>query len=189
MAKGTQLRDYQTAILARLEDAKKAGATAQAGYLGVVIGSKNVLVNLQEISETLPVSGIHRVPVVKPWFLGVANVRGVLYAINDLAQMLEQTYTNISSEARLLLMNEAITSNVAFVVDRMIGLRKLDEMKPIEMKPGEMKSGEMKPGEEAAEESVCLKAQTYQDEDNQIWHMLDCDKLVRSKEFAVPNVV
>ena len=184
MAKGSQLRDYQTAILARLEDAKKAGATAQAGYLGVVIGSKNVLVNLQEISETLPVSGIHRVPVVKPWFLGVANVRGVLYAINDLAQMLEHTYTNISSEARLLLMNEAITSNVAFVVDRMIGLRKLDEMKP-----NEMKLGEMKPGDKAAEESVCLKAQTYQDEDNQIWYMLDCDKLVRSKEFAVPNVV
>lgn len=179
MAKGSQLRDYQTAILARLEDAKKAGATAQAGYLGVVIGSKNVLVNLQEISETLPVSGIHRVPVVKPWFLGVANVRGVLYAINDLAQMLEHTYTTISSEARLLLMSETITSNVAFVVERMIGLRKLDEMKP----------SEMKPGDDAAEESVCLKAQTYQDKENQVWYMLDCDKLVRSKEFSVPNIV
>ena len=179
MAKGSQLRDYQTAILARLEEAKKAGAAAQAGYLGVVIGSKNVLVNLQEISETLPVSGIHRVPVVKPWFLGVANVRGVLYAINDLAQMLEQTYTTISSEARLLLMSETITSNVAFVVDKMIGLRKLDEMKLTEMKSGE----------EAAEESVCLKTQTYQDEENKVWHMLDCDKLVRSKEFAVPNIV
>ena len=174
MAKGSQLRDYQTAILARLEDAKKAGAAAQAGYLGVVIGSKNVLVSLQEISETLPVVGIHRVPVVKPWFLGVANVRGVLYAINDLAQMLEHTYTTISSEARLLLMSETITSNVAFVVDKMIGLRKLDEMKL---------------NDEASEESVCLKAQTYQDEENKVWHMLDCDKLVRSKEFAVPNIV
>ena len=174
MAKGSRLREYQTSILARLEDAKKPGAEAQAGYLGVVIGSKNVLVNLQEISETLPILHIHRVPVVKPWFLGVANVRGVLYAINDLAQMLEHTFTVISSEARLLLMSEAITSNVAFVVDKMIGLRKLDEMKL---------------REEPAEESLCLKPQTYQDGENRIWHMLDCDKLVRSKEFATPNVV
>lgn len=174
MAKGSQLREYQTSILARLEEAKNAGAGTQAGYLGVVIGSKNVLVNLQEISETLPVLGIHRVPVVKPWFLGVANVRGVLYAINDLAHMLEQIFTTISSEARLLLINEAITSNVAFVVEKMIGLRKLDDMKPFE---------------DAGEESVCLKNQTYQDAENQVWYVLDCDKLVRSKEFAIPNIV
>jgi twitching motility protein PilI len=165
MAKGSQLRDYQTSILARLEDAKKAGAEAPAGYLGVVIGSKNVLVNLQEISETLPIADIHRVPIVKSWFIGVANVRGVLYAINDLAQMLENTFTSISSNARLLLISDAVTSNVAFVVDK------------------------MKLREEAAEESTCLKAQTYQDEENRVWHVLDCDKLVRSKEFATPYIV
>jgi twitching motility protein PilI len=174
MAIESQLREYQTSILARLENAKKAGAEAPAGYLGVVIGSKNVLVSLQEISETLPIMDIHRVPIVKPWFLGVANVRGVLYAINDLAQMLENTFTAISSNARLLLMSDAVASNVAIVVDKMIGLRKLDEMKL---------------RKEVAEETVCLKAQTYQDEENLVWHMLDCDKLVGSKEFATPYVV
>ena len=174
MAKGSKLREYQSSILAKLEEAKKPGAEPPAGYLGVVIGSKNVLVNLLEISETLAISHIHRVPVVKPWFLGMANVRGVLYAINDLAQMSEQTFTIISSEARLLLMSEAITTNAAFVVNKIIGLRKLDEMKL---------------REETAEENLYLRAQTYQDRENRIWHMLDCDKLVRSKEFATPNVV
>jgi twitching motility protein PilI len=174
MAKESQLREYQTSILARLENAKKADAEAPAGYLGVVIGSKNILVSLQEISETLPVLDIQRVPIVKPWFLGVANVRGVLYAINDLALMLENKFTIISSSARLLLMSDAVTSNVAFVVDKMIGLRKLDEMKL---------------RKESSDESVCLKTQTYQDEENRVWHMLDCDKLVRSKEFATPYVV
>lgn len=179
MAKGSQLREYQTNILARLENAKKAGAESPAGYLGVVIGSKNVLVNLQEISETLPISDIHRVPQVKPWFLGVANVRGVLYAINDLGQMLENTYTDISSNARLLLISEAVTSNVAFLVDKMIGLRKLEEMKlHTETKDNE-----------AIAESICMKVQTYQDAENRVWHMLDCDKLIRSKEFATPYVV
>ncbi len=171
MDKRTTLRDYQTNILARLENAKKAGAEPPAGYLGVVIGSKNILINLQEISETLPMMAIQRVPLVKPWFLGVANVRGVLFAINDLGQLLESKLTHISSNTRLVMVSEVITSNVAFVVDKMIGLRRLDELKM---------------RKEAVDESVCLKTQSYQDADNQIWYMLDCDKLVRSKEFVTP---
>ena len=171
MDKRTTLRDYQTNILARLENAKKAGAEPPAGYLGVVIGSKNVLINLQEISETLPMMDIQRVPLVKPWFLGVANVRGVLYAINDLGQLLENTFTAISSNSRLVMVSESVTSNVAFVVDKMIGLRKLDDMQV---------------RKEALDESVCLKTQSYQDADHQVWYMLDCDKLVRSKEFVTP---
>lgn len=174
MSKQSQLREYQTNILARLENAKKAGAESSAGYLGVVIGSKNVLINLQEISETLPVTEIQRVPIVKPWFLGVSNVRGVLYAINDIAQLLEATFTSISSNARLLLISETVSSNVAFVVEKMIGLRNINEMKLHEVE---------------LEESACLKVQTYQDDENRIWHMLDCDKLVRSKEFATPYVI
>ncbi len=174
MSKQSQLREYQTNILARLENAKKAGAETSAGYLGVVIGSKNVLVNLQEISETLPVTDIQPVPIVKPWFLGVSNVRGVLYAINDIAQLLETTFTSISSNARLLLISETVSSNVAFVVEKMIGLRNINEMKPYEVE---------------LEENACLKAQTYQDDENRIWHMLDCDKLVRSKEFATPYII
>lgn len=174
MSKQSQLREYQTSILARLENAKKAGAEASAGYLGVVIGSRNVLVSLQEISETLPVAEIHPIPIVKPWFLGVANVRGVLYAINDLAQLLEAKFTSVSSNTRLLLISDAVSTNVAFVVEKMIGLRNLNDMKPHEVE---------------LEESTCLKAQTYQDDENRIWHMLDCDKLVRSKEFATPYLV
>lgn len=174
MSKQSQLREYQTSILERLENAKKEGAEAPAGYLGVVIGNKNVLVNLKEISETLPIMDIHRVPIVKPWFLGVANVRGVLYAINDIAQMLENTFTSISSSARLLLLSQSVTSNVAFVVEKMIGLRKLDEMKL---------------RDEVIEDEICLKSQTYQDDENRIWYMLDCDKLIRSKEFATPYMI
>ena len=174
MSKQSQLREYQTNILARLENAKKAGAETSAGYLGVVIGSKNVLVSLQEISETLPVIEIQPVPIVKPWFLGVSNVRGVLYAINDIAQLLETTFTSISSNARLLLISDTVSSNVAFVVEKMIGLRNINEMKLHELE---------------LEESACLKTQTYQDDENRIWHMLDCDKLVRSKEFATPYII
>lgn len=174
MAKKSTLREYQTDILARLEEAKKAGAAAPAGYLGVLIGDKHVLVNLQEISESLPILPIQRVPLVKPWFLGVANVRGVLYAINDLALMLEHKLTKISANARVLLISEALTSHVAFMVDSVLGLRNLNELQL---------------RDESIQDMVCLKPQTYIDNENRVWHMLDCDKLVRSKEFATPYAV
>ena len=36
------------------------------------------------------------------------------------------------------------------------------------------------------DENVCLKSQSYQDVENKIWYMLDCDKLAQSKEFTIP---
>jgi twitching motility protein PilI len=182
MAKDSQLRDYQSSILARLEEAKKKGAETAAGYLGVVIGDRNVLVNLQEISETMPVEEIQAVPLVKSWFLGVANVRGVLYAINDLSQMIGQKMTTVSSNARLLLMSDAVASHVAFVVEKMIGLRRLDEMTVVKDRP---QANSLQ--EELA--SICLRPEVYLDAENRVWHVLDCRQLVQSKEFAVPYSV
>jgi twitching motility protein PilI len=174
MAKQSNIREYQQNILARLESVKQAGAESPAGYLGVVIGSKNVLVNLQEISETIPITDIQPVPLVKPWFLGVANVRGVLYTINDLAQIIENNLTQITSNARLLLISDNIAANVALVADKLIGLRKLDEMQLLK---------------ELCDDTNCLKRQTYQDDQARIWHMLDCDLFIRSKEFATPYII
>lgn len=173
MAKNSQLREYQNNILAKLENAKKDGAAASAGHLGVIIGKMNVLVNLQEISETLPITHIKQVPLVKPWFLGLVNVRGVLYAINDIAQLLESSFTSLSSNSRMLIISESVSKNVAFMVDKLIGLRRLDEMTV---------------RDEASIETVCFKPQTYRDVEDKVWYLLDCNQLVKSKVFATPYV-
>ena len=172
MAKNSQLREYQTNILAKLENAKQAGAAAPAGYLGVVIGQMNVLVNLQEISETLPITYIKKVPLVKSWFLGLVNVRGVLYAINDISQLLETSFTGLSSSSRMLLINDSVSKNVAFIVDKLIGLRRLDEMTL---------------RKETTLNTIFFKPQTYRDVEDKIWYLLDCNQLVESKVFAMPH--
>lgn len=171
MAKEKSLRDYQSSILERIESVKNAYDMTSAGYLGVVIGDKNVLVDLKEITETLPMVEIHPIPLVKPWFLGVSNVRGVLYAINDMAHLIDHNFTKPSSSSRLLLMGESVAANVAFLVDRLIGLRSLNALKK---------------HDEEVQNSICLKAETYKDDENRVWHVLDCVKLVQSKEFATP---
>ncbi len=174
MAKSSSLREYQNGIIARLEAAKATGAEVSQSYLGVQIGDRHVLVNLQDISETLPIVEIQQVPLVKPWFLGISNVRGVLYAINDLSRMLEGTPTEMTSSTRLLLMNDNVVSNVAFLVDKLVGLRKLDEMQQTT---------------DVVQDELCLKSENYEDADKRLWFVLDSDKLVRSREFSAPYLV
>lgn len=171
MAEKVKLRDYQKSILDKLEMVRADASTVSASYLGVEIGGRNVLVSLLDISETLVVEDIQPIPLVKPWFLGISNVRGVLYAINDLAQLLDNRYTEISSNTRMLLINENISSNVGFLVDRLIGLRSLETLNP---------------REKAIEEGICFKQDSYEDTEKRIWYVLDCERLVESQEFEVP---
>lgn len=168
MAANNTLKDYQATILARLEEAKKVGSAESAGSLGVVIAGKQVLVNMREISETLPVMTLFPVPLVKSWFLGVANVRGVLYAVNDIGQLISGVPTPLSASARVLLMNNDIAAHVALMVEKLIGLRKLELMQRVE-------------APEAPD--FCMKSEAYADEAGKIWYVLDCNQLVLAKEF------
>ncbi|MEE9331745.1 MAG: chemotaxis protein CheW [Methylophilaceae bacterium] len=171
MAKKIKLRDYQKSILDKLEEVRVDTSTVAANYLGVEINGRNVLVDLLEISETLVVEGIQPVPLVKPWFLGMTNVRGVLYAMNDLAQLLDHHHTVVSSDTRMLLINENIISNMGILVDKLIGLRNIKAF--IRRK-------------NTKKVSPCFKQDSYVDKEKKVWYVLDCEKLVASKDFEVP---
>lgn len=173
MAEKVKLRDYQKSILDRLEVVKTGGTDVATSYLGVEIGGRNVLVDLMDISETLVMADIQPVPLVKPWFLGMANVRGVLYAVNDLRQLLDGSFTDISSNTRILLINESISSNVGVLVDRLIGLRSIEVFK---LQKSTKKDGEF------------FKSERYEDAEKNTWHVLDCEKLVGSKDFETPYI-
>jgi twitching motility protein PilI len=169
MATTNTLRDYQASILAKLEEAKQSGAATASSHLGMVFAGRNVLVNMQEISETLPIAELYPVPLVKSWFLGMANVRGVLYAINDVGQMLDGVKSAMTSNSRILLINEQIASHVALLVERLLGIRKLENMRKLNAE---------------INADFCMKSEMYEDEDGQVWHILDCAKFVHSKEFV-----
>jgi twitching motility protein PilI len=173
MAEKVKLRDYQKSILDRLDIVRSDASSVVESYLGVQIGGNNVLVNLLDISETLVVTEIQPVPLVKPWFLGMSNVRGVLYAINDLGQMLNNHLTEMSSDTRILLINNNISSNIGILVDRLVGLRQMDafEARQVENK-----------------ESIFFKPEIYEDSENKTWRVLDCEKLVSSRELETPYI-
>jgi twitching motility protein PilI len=171
MAEKIKLKDYQKSILDKLEAIKTDASSEMVKYLGVEIGNRNVLVDLLDVSETLAMADIQPIPLVKPWFLGMSNVRGTLYAINDLRRLLDDRPTNISSNTRMLLINDRITSNVGFVVNRLIGLRSKETFKRLEP---------------STEETVCFTADRYEDEEKKLWMVFDCKKLVKSRAFETP---
>lgn len=174
MAEKVKLRDYQKSILDKLDMVRADASNASTNYLGVEISGRSVLVSLVDITETLVVPDIEPVPLVKQWFLGMTNVRGVLYAVNDLGQLLDKHHTEISSNTRMLLINESIVSNVGVLVDKLIGLRNLDEMNLLD---GDTDNG------------ICFKSASYKDDDGKVWYVLDSERLAMSREFEVPYAV
>jgi len=123
--------------------------------------------------DVVRTDAIQPIPLVKPWFLGVTNVRGVLYAINDLGMMLDDSATELSSDTRMVLINQNITSNVGILINRLIGLRNLSVLTK----------------RDETEDNLCFKQESYTDEDGQVWYVLDLERLVNSKEFEVPYAV
>jgi twitching motility protein PilI len=128
MAVRISLRDYQRELAARLQSAASRHA---ASKLGLQAGAEAWLVDLAEAAEVVPVPPITPVPLARPWFRGVANIRGNLFGVMDLAAFLGGAATVASEQARLLLLSERFRMGCALLVDRSLGLRNPDDLRPL----------------------------------------------------------
>jgi twitching motility protein PilI len=169
MAQRISLRDYQRELAERLRNADSARA---ASKLGVQVGEQNWLIDLAEAGEVMPVPPITPVPLTRPWFRGVANVRGNLYSVVDFAEFLGTGVSRGGEQARLVLLGERFRSAAALLVDRSLGLRN----------PAQLRARD--PASAAA---AWLRAE-YEDEVGGRWSELDVGALVRDAAFlAVGN--
>ena len=76
----------------------------------------------EDVREILPLPPMSRVPGGKPWLLGVANVRGSILPVSDLAQFLGQVRRNVTSTTRVLVLNNARVP-AGLLVDEVAGYR------------------------------------------------------------------
>lgn len=161
------LQTYQQDILARLKRVAEGGQTVAISRLGVSIAGRNHLVALADVSEVVPVPEITKIPLTKPWFMGVANVRGNLAAVSDLANFLGEASSPVSSESRVLLANTRFGINAGLLVDRLIGLRDVNVMK--------LKS--------TTKSEAPWQLNVYEDDNGQEWQEIDIGLLIGEKEF------
>lgn len=120
-SKRLNLREFQQGVIDRLQ--AKGRTDDQATTLGVEIAGQNWLVDMSDVSEVLPPPPLTPVPLTKPWFLGVANVRGVLYSVADMAAYQQKKAASGAAANRVLLVAERHAFNAALLVDRVLGLR------------------------------------------------------------------
>jgi len=122
-ARRTRLRDYQAQLLARMQ-AAQSGTGATQHQLGVAIGAERYLLELTEAGEIVPPPALATVPLTQPWYLGLANVRGSLMGVIDLARYLDPDTSAAGPEARLVSLAPRLGINCALLVTRVYGLRR-----------------------------------------------------------------
>lgn len=132
MARREALRELQSRLAERLQGARARAETA-ASWLAVEAGGQGLLLPLGQAGEIFPLAPLVPVPHTLPWFLGVANLRGRLHGVVDLATFLglrgAARGEAVREQARLVAFNPALDCNCALLVDRLLGLRSQEQLR------------------------------------------------------------
>lgn len=131
----TSLREFEEELARKLSDT--SGQTSARALLGVQAGDEWWLVDLAESGEILPVPALTPVPLTRSWLRGIANVRGLLYAVNDFAAFQGGASTGVAGETRLLLPHAKFGTNSALLVSRVLGLRALEDFEHADSGPAD----------------------------------------------------
>lgn len=126
------LREFQSQLAERLRTAARDGVVSKLGF---VAGGWHWLTDLTEINEVVTVTEVTPVPWARPWFMGLANVRGLIYGCTDLAAFMGYGLDSERGEIRLLLTHPRFGVNAAIRVERTLGLRNPAEMTPLPSQP------------------------------------------------------
>jgi twitching motility protein PilI len=129
VATKTSLRQFQQDLAHKLASARSEPASA--ARLGVQCGSVLWLVDLAEAGEIMPTPQLATVPLTRPWYAGLANVRGILVSVVDFAAFSTGYATPRGPENRIVLVNQRLGINSALLVSRMLGLRNPRDFTPV----------------------------------------------------------
>lgn len=165
MAKRISLREFQQSLAQRLTSAQR-GETRRA-LLGVASGADLWLLDLSDSGEVVPLPPLTNVPLTKPWFAGIANVRGTLYSVVDFSAFRGGEPTRRNANARLLLVGARHGINSALLVDQTLGLKNLDDLEPAD----------------AGEEGPTWAGSRHQDAQGHKWTLLNLRELFADPSF------
>jgi twitching motility protein PilI len=167
MANREALRELQTRLAVRLREAQ--GQSRAISWLAVDVAGHGLLLPLATAGEIFTDAQVKPVPHTQPWFLGVANLRGGLHGVVDLARFLGLPSPAVHIESSLLVaLNPALGSASAIRVQRLAGLRSADQLKP-------------EPDDELPR--PLFAGGRWRDERDRTWQEIDLAALSRHEQF------
>jgi len=170
MANREALRELQSRLAERLQLARSEAR--QQSWLAVECEGLGLLAPLPMAGEIFSVGTLLPVPHTKPWFMGVANLRGGLHGVVDLAAFLglRQPLARdaVREQARLLAFNPAVGAHCAVLVDRLSGLRSAAQLSQL-------------PADD--QQRPAFAGGLYQDVEGRRWQEIDLAALARHEQF------
>jgi len=167
MARQISLREFQQSLAQRLREAQ--AASEQSSRLGVQAGDSYWLFRLDETDEVLPVPDISPVPLTYAWYLGLANIRGVMANVVDFGAFLGDEPTVRTPDCRLVLVADRFHSYSGLLISRMMGLRNVQNLEPLEA--------------HATSDGKSWVGAAYRDPEGRTWKELDVAALVANENF------
>jgi twitching motility protein PilI len=168
MANKEALRELQSRLAERLQAAR----TQERGksWLAVECASRGFLFPLKEAGEIFALAPVVPVPHSHPWFMGVANLRGHLHGVVDLASFLGvKGVEPLRDQSRLVVFNASLEINCALLVDRLSGLRSEQQLTAQAESPN---------GPRPA-----FVGERYKDEGGRVWQELNLASLASDEAF------
>ena len=165
-----KLLDYEQRSL-DFEPGQIDGQENSGEWAGVIfrIGKIRLACNVKQVHEFLPIPAFTPVPGTKPWILGLANVRGDLLTIVDLAWYLHGKRSTVSMRTRLLAASLR-GRPIGLLVDEVFGQRHFVSE--------EGKSTHL-PKHSALKNFVHMQYRSGKD----VWQELDLESLFATSEF------
>ena len=170
MAKREALRELRGRLAERLQQARTE--VRPLSWLAVECAGIGLLVPLPTAGEIFSVGVVLPVPHTQRWFMGVANLRGGLHGVVDLAAFLGLrapiAADSVREQAQLLAFNAKQGSHCAILVDRLAGLRSPEQL------TAAPPDGQARPAFAGAR---------WRDADGRSWQELDLAALARHEQF------
>ncbi len=99
----------------------KEEVQAQWQGLGFLVGGMRLVSKLGDVTELLQLPRLTGLPAVKPWLLGIANVRGRLIPVIDLHEYLQVPTTLPVNQWRVLVVEDGDVI-AGLVVEQSLGI-------------------------------------------------------------------
>ena len=115
--------------LLRIADLARARKSGRRGgqefdWQGVVfeIGGQRLVAPMGQVSEVLTMPEYTSLPLVKPWMLGIANIRGRLLPLTDLSRFLQVPSKLSQMSQRKVIVVEHDNVFSGLLVDQVLGI-------------------------------------------------------------------
>ena len=128
-----KLREFSTQLAQRLKEAPNL--PTEPTRLAIRMGPENYLVEMGLAAEIVSLPEIARVPWTKPWYRGLANVRGRLVGVIDLQHLMGREPLAAEQGQQLLVLGEGLGVAAGILITRAFGIRNLKDLESVDTTP------------------------------------------------------